>query len=128
LAFRFYRDIDLRLRLNPNTGDILAREDNDAVKNAVKNIILTQKGEAMFNTAFGTNLRKLLFSPISHFVVLRITKQIEFAIENFEPRVYNVEVKVNFNASQHLLIASVSFIIIGSNNAVSMNIPLETLR
>lgn len=125
---RFYKDIDLSLRVNSNTGDIGAITDTDSVRNSLKNLVLTQKGEALFNIVKGTNLRKLLFSPLNAPIIFRVENEIRFVIRNFEPRVRNVNVQVFFQAEQHLLIAKIWFQVFGSEQINAMTINLETLR
>ena len=54
--------------------------------------------------------RKLLFSSTA---VLRVTKRIEIAIDNFEPRVNNVRVLVEPRPDENTFEATVVFDIIG---------------
>ena len=125
---RFYKDIDLSLTINPNTQDIEALTDTDSVRNSLKNLVLTQKGESMFNLLKGTNLRKLLFSPTNAPIIFRIENEIRFVIKNFEPRVRNIRVQVFFQEEQHLLIAKIWFQIFGSEKINAMTLDLDTLR
>ena len=38
-----YSDLDVHFKRHPNTGDVVVRKDADAVKRAVRNIILTKQ-------------------------------------------------------------------------------------
>ena len=62
MTAKFYKDVDLSFDLDPNTGDIKSLDDSEAVKNSIINLVMTQKGEALFNINKGSNIRKLLFS------------------------------------------------------------------
>ena len=58
-----YRDLDLSLKRHPLTGKINTLKDDAAVKNAVKNLVLTNFFERPFQPSLGANLRGLLFEP-----------------------------------------------------------------
>jgi phage baseplate assembly protein W len=125
---KFYRDIDFRLEENQRTQDINALEDEDAVKVSVINLVLTAKGEKLFQLEKGTNIRKLLFTPLNQAILFRLERQIRFALENFEPRIKDIRVQVFFYAEQHLLAAKIYFRIIGSAQIIGIDLPLQTLR
>ena len=55
-----YSDIDL-LFANKLSGDIFKKVDAAAVKQSVKNIVRTRKGEKPFNPEFGSNIGDFLF-------------------------------------------------------------------
>ena len=61
---KFYSDIDLRFQAHPLTKDLIKLEDGDAVKQSIKNIVLTNKKEKRFDSLFGGNLRNYLFENI----------------------------------------------------------------
>ena len=52
-----YSDIDIMFTAHPISGDITTKKDSDAVKRAVRNIILTNDYERPFKPNFGANLR-----------------------------------------------------------------------
>jgi len=55
-----YRDIDLSFTAKPN-GEIFVKKEAAAVKQAVKNLILTDYFEKPFEPFYGGNIRALLF-------------------------------------------------------------------
>ncbi len=50
-----YSDLDLKLTLHPFRKDIVPLKDSEAVKNAVKNLILTNFFERPFQPSVGAN-------------------------------------------------------------------------
>ena len=58
---RIYKDLNMSFTKNPATKDVARLFDVQAIKRAVKNIILTNKYERPFNPDFGCNLRGFLF-------------------------------------------------------------------
>ena len=49
-----YSDFDLSFLKHPNTKDITILKDLDAVKQSIKNLILTSRGERPFQPTLGT--------------------------------------------------------------------------
>ena len=60
-----YSDLNLNFTKNPATKDVARLFDVQAIKRAVKNIILTNKYERPFNSDFGCNLRGFLFENMT---------------------------------------------------------------
>lgn len=125
---KFYRDFDFRLNENSTTQDIDMLEDDLAVKTAVINLVLTAKGEKLFQLEKGTNIRKLLFSPLNQAIIFRLERQIRYVLENFEPRITNINVQVFFYAEQHLLTSKIFFTIVGNPKVIEVDLPITTLR
>jgi phage baseplate assembly protein W len=88
-----YSDLDLLFKAHPITGDVGRRVDSDAVKRAVKNIILTNAYERPFKPGFGGNVRGLLFELNTDRGMRRVALDMVETINTFEPRVENVDVK-----------------------------------
>ena len=59
-----YLDIDLTFSKRPS-GDIYKKRDAAAVKQSIKNLLLTDYYEKPFQPFFGGNLRAMLFDLIS---------------------------------------------------------------
>ena len=57
---RTYKDIDLSFA-KKTTGEIFKKTDAAAVKQAVKNVLLTSRLEKPFNPDFGAGLNRFLF-------------------------------------------------------------------
>ncbi len=89
-----FSDIDLKFTKNPNTGDISKRRGANSVKQAIKNLILTEYYEKLFKPGIGSNIRKLLFEPIDFITATRLETSIRTVIENYEPRAIFLNVEV----------------------------------
>ena len=89
---RLYRDIALSFETNAATKDVIVKKDVDAVKQSVKNLVLTNHYERPFKPSFGSNLRNRLFEPNDFQNRSLIKKDIVSEINALEPRVSNVSV------------------------------------
>ena len=87
-----YSDIDIMFTAHPISGDITTKKDSDAVKGAVRNIILTNDYERPFKPNFGANLRAQLFELQGIGSKKRIASDISDALSALEPRIRNVRV------------------------------------
>ena len=91
---RKYKDLSLDLSTHPNTRDLVYLKDDEAVKRAVKNIVLTSVYERHFDTQFGCEVKRLLFENISPFTRLSLQSSIESVLNTFEPRINLLKVDV----------------------------------
>jgi len=58
-----YTDLNLQMIVHPQKRDIIPLKGAAAVKNAIRNLLLTSFYERPFNSKLGSNLRGLLFEP-----------------------------------------------------------------
>lgn len=100
LKHKFYTDIDLSFVAKAGTvqedgtrrGDLYKKTDVAAIEQSITTILLTNRYEKPFNPDFGSNLRSMLFDPISSGSESMIRELIISTIKEFEPRVEVLEV------------------------------------
>ena len=93
---RQFTDLDLNFTPHPVTGDVGFKVDENAIKQAVKNLVLTQNFERPFHSEIGSSLRSLLFEPATPMTKEILRKTISDTITNFEPRVELIGVDINY--------------------------------
>ena len=82
-----WADLDLSLTKHPIKKDIMPLKDDNAIKNAVKNLILTNFHERPFQLDKGADLRSMLFEPANEFTSLEISDSIKDVLSLYEPRI-----------------------------------------
>ena len=112
-----YSDIDLSFAKKSN-GDIFKKTEAAAVKQAVKTLIQTNFGERPFNYYFGSNIRALLFEPVTPDVIDEIKLNIRLAIENFEPRAELLDVRVLDEIDRNSINVSIRFKVVNTDEQV----------
>jgi hypothetical protein len=122
-----YSDIDLSFAKKSN-GDIFKKTEAAAVKQAVKTLIQTNFGERPFNYYFGSNIRALLFEPVTPDTVAEIDINIRLAIQNFEPRAELLDVRVLDEIDKNSVNVSVRFRVISTNEVVEIQTAFSRLR
>ena len=124
---RVDQDIDLSFAKKPS-GDVFKKTDAAAVKQAVKNLLLTNFSEKPFLPRFGGNLNSLLFALNTDIDDEDLEEQIINAIEIYEPRARVTNISSNVNDDQHQVKVTVTFRIVNTNETVTTNIDLTRLR
>ena len=59
-----HSDLDLSLKIHPIRKDIIPLKDDAAIKNAVRNLLISNFYERPFQDDLGANLRGLLVGPV----------------------------------------------------------------
>lgn len=125
---RIYKDIDMAFKPNVLTKDVGKKVDVNAVKQALKNVLLTQKGEKPFNPNYGSGVYDLLFEPMDYLVSSVMQKEIETTIENYEPRVELIDVECNPNFDLNQYEIRIEFYVTGIREPQVYTSVLERLR
>lgn len=81
-----YSDIDFLLTKNEITNDASVKYDTAAISQSIKNILLTTRGEKLFNSRFGGNLYELVFNDLSPLLLEDKKLVLKSEIELQEPR------------------------------------------
>jgi phage baseplate assembly protein W len=125
-----YRDFDIQFRRHPSTGKLLIKKDDDAVKQALKTLILTNFYEKPFFPRFGGNLRARLFDNFDSITAELFKSQIETAIRNFEPRVALDAggIIIQQQPDRNTLIVTIRFKNVVTLNDLTLDVNLNRIR
>jgi len=123
-----YSDLDLSLTLHPDFHDIVPLTDIDAVKNAVKNLVLTNFDERPFNRRLGSNLRALLFEPADKFTISALRQYIKLVLEQHEPRIDQITIQIQDNSDENRYDITVGFRVISIDVEVDVYVYLIRIR
>ena len=98
-----FKDIKIGFDVNPFTKDVSAVRDDNAIKQAIKNLVLTVPGERPFNTSIGSSVNELLFEPMDELIGDALQDEIASTINKFEPRVslINTIIVPNFETGKY---------------------------
>ena len=89
-----FRDINITFKKHPVTDDLVVSKDNAAIKQAVVNLLLTNKGERFFNPNYGSNIRSFLFEPLDFATAGQVRSSIKSTLNKFEPRIFIESLRV----------------------------------
>ena len=122
-----YSDFDINFVAHPISGDIAIKRDSDAIKRSVRNIILTNHYERPFKPNFGANLRGLLFELADDITKYEIRKQINEAIQSFEPRVRVQNIYLNQDRGNRMYV-NLHYGIVGVAEPQELEVILQRVR
>lgn len=125
---RVYSDLNLAFTINPITKDINPVTDIDAVKNSIKNLMLTNFHDRPFNPLLGSGLAALLFENADVFTEIALTDAIELVINRYEPRATDVTVQVKDQSDINAYAVTVGFRVFYSETASELEFFLTRLR
>lgn len=123
-----FRDLDLTLKLHPIRKDIVPLKDDNAVRNALKNLVMTNFFERPFQPSLGANLRGLLFEPADAITRLAMKDNIERVISAEEPRVRLLDMEIVDIAERNAYRITLKYLIKENNREQDVEIVLRRLR
>ena len=124
-----FKDLSLSFAKNKVTDDLLVKKEDAAVKQAILNLLLTEKGERLYNAQYGSDLRSHLFEPLDFGTAGSIKDSIIRTIRNYEPRVGDIGVEVDARPDSNTMEVKVLFEIVGIEAPVqSFSFILEPTR
>ena len=82
-----FKDLNITFKKHPVTNDVVVSKDASAIKQAIVNLLMTNKGERLMNPNYGSDIRRYLFEPLDYGTANQIKGNIRDTIETFEPRI-----------------------------------------
>lgn len=128
LTNNLFSDFDFNFAMLPGTQDIAKKNNVEAIKQSIRNILMTDNYSRPFDPDFGSQINQLLFSlwtPLSKASLIRV---ISDAIKNYEPRVRLDKIDVNDRSTSNAIDVSIYFTIVNVNTPVSLTITLNRIR
>jgi phage baseplate assembly protein W len=103
----------MTFQANPLTKDIISLRNENAIARAVRNLILTARGERFFDPIYGSEVKKLLFENIQPETAITLRNDIREVIENYEPRVEVNDVIVEPDVDNNQYLVTIDYTIVG---------------
>lgn len=97
---------------NPVTGFLARVTNEDSVKQSIKNLLLTNKGERFYDPHVGSHLQSLLFEQIDHVTEHQIKNTIQDTIQTHEPRAVLHDVRITGDSNINAYFVTVVFSVI----------------
>ena len=125
---REYSDIDCTLAVKTG-GDIFKKVNAAAVKQSLKNLIMTNTFEKPFRPEFGANLRGLLFELADEGTDYFVIERLKRIVEEQEPRANILDIIVSnaLEIRNHISI-TITFKVMNYQQTFSLTANLERLR
>ena len=123
-----HSDFHKDLALLPGRNDIGRLVNENAVKEAIKNILLTDKGERLFQPRLGGDIRAMLFENASPITSIIMRDRIEDVLNAYEPRCGLLDVEVIGDIDSNTVKINVVFHVINSETPQTLSIDIDRVR
>ena len=134
---KVFSDLDLSFLPSPGTPnvngvvgkyDVAKKYDENAIKQSIRNLVLTNHYERRFHPEIGSQVSSLLFEPNTPMLNAMLTRAIINTIQNHEPRVVLMDVQINSNPDNNAVYVSIMFRIVNTTQPVSVKFTLQRTR
>jgi phage baseplate assembly protein W len=127
-ATKIFADLDLNFTAHPISKDVTKRYNENAVKAALKNLLLTSYYERPFHSEIGAPIRQLLFEIPGPMNREMIKRAVEDTIANYEPRVQVLGIEVKYDLDNNNVDILIEFKVLNSPNVTTLELTLERTR
>ncbi|MBL6760850.1 MAG: GPW/gp25 family protein [Ilumatobacteraceae bacterium] len=102
--------------------------NENSVKEAIKNILLTNRGERLFQPLVGSDIQSMLFENATPVTSILIRDRIESALQAYEPRCGIIDVEVIGDIDSNTVRINVVFYVINSETPQTLSIDIDRVR
>lgn len=127
-TIRTFSDIDLNFMANPVSKDISKKYNENAIKQSIKNLILTNNFERPFRSDIGSQIKTLMFEPITPMLAALLKRTIQNTINSYEPRANILDISVLLSPDNNGVYVTIVFAIVNTSTPISVDLFLERTR
>lgn len=123
-----YSDFLINFDQNPVTGFLAKAVNEDAVKNSIRTLIMTDLNERPFQPNIGSKIRSLLFEPLDDVTASLIKTTIYDTVRSGEPRAKLDAVIATPNFEFNAYFITIVFSMINIPEPITLNLILRRVR
>lgn len=123
-----YTDFHKDLTVNPISLDLALKKDEEAIKESLKNLILTDRGERLMQPNIGSDVRASLFENVTPVTLKILEERVRDVINNYEPRVSVIDIDVTSLYDDNKVQITIYFYIRNSEQPLSVDVFIERVR
>lgn len=124
----YYSDFFSNFDIDPVKQDLYRNTNEEAIKSSIRNLLLTNTGDRLYNSKLGSNIRAILFENFSPAMESILEDLIRTTIENYEPRAKIEEILVNSEIDDHYVAVTLVFSIINKEEPITLELFLNRIR
>ena len=123
-----FSDFMTDLTPHPITGDVTRVKNEVSVRQSIKNLILTNYGERLFQPSIGSNVNRSLFEPNDDVLAEDLRYHIEKTLVDFEPRARVQLIDVTPLPLEDKIAINIVYSLINSTQLQSVDLILRRVR
>jgi phage baseplate assembly protein W len=86
-TFQTFKDLSVTFKKHPVTDDLVVVKDKSAIVQAITTLLLTKKGERVFQPELGSGIQNALFEPLDYGTAGIIRGEVKSVLDRYEPRI-----------------------------------------
>ncbi len=110
-------------QINPATGRFVTVKENESVKESIYLILMTQITERPLRPEFGSNIMSYTFMDQNMGRINMVTRTVKEQIIAQEPRISDVNVRVNSGAQRGTLLFEIDYTVTNTNTRENFVFP-----
>jgi phage baseplate assembly protein W len=116
------------MRINPVSNDVGLLIDEAAIKESLTNLLMTDRGERLFQPTLGSDIRSTLFENNTPATLRILKEQVKQTINSNEPRITLIDVEVTSSYDENTIEVKILFYLRNREKAISVSVFLERAR
>ena len=98
--------------VNPHTGKTEMTEPKEDIRQSIRILLSTTRGERLLHPDYGCNLTQFMFEPLNYELVQRIKQEVYTSITKWERRIQNLEINLfQDTAEESRIVIGISYTI-----------------
>jgi phage baseplate assembly protein W len=123
-----YADFAKDMRINPVSNDVGLLIDEASIKESLSNLLMTDRGERLFQPTLGSDIRSTLFENNTPATLRILKEQVKQTINSNEPRITLIDVEVTSSYDENTIEVKILFYLRNREKAISVSVFLERAR
>lgn len=111
------------VQVDKNTGRIKVSSYEEDIREAIRIILSTRKGERIRNPEFGCGIYDYAFEALDDTIISEIQHEVEMALVLWEPRIEDIEVRVDAEQEEGVLLIEIGYVVRSTNNPFNLVFP-----
>jgi len=124
----YYSDIPNSFAQTPFGNELTKITNEKAITQSIKNLILTEIGERLFQPNIGSDITSLLFEQNYRDYSAEIELYITKTVENFEPRAQVLQVLFPETFEENSIEITIVYRVINNVEPITLNLVLKRVR
>jgi len=123
-----YTDIDMNFTMNIGNNDIYKKNDEEAIKQSIKNLIMLKPFDRPFNPMLSSQVSELLFELWTPLTKISMKRVINDVLEAYEPRIKVENIDISDQSDRNQIDVTLYFTIVNTSKKVQYSILLSRIR
>jgi phage baseplate assembly protein W len=121
-------DLDINFERNIFTGDVTLKTGDEAIRRAIKSLILLKPSEKPFHPEINAGISNLLFENADPMKMEEVKRRIGRTIAIYDPRIINTLVDLEYNIDRNQLSVKIMYTIRNVQQVFTTNLTLQRTR